>query len=87
MTDEKVNEVMDLYGNRLTTYAESRPKNVDHLLSMIPTIRGFIAEGRREKAMRWLGFMQGVLWAEGIYTLHELMDHNRPNNSEFDESA
>jgi hypothetical protein len=31
-----------------------------------------------EKFMRWLGFMQGVLWAEGLYTIEQLKDHNRP---------
>jgi len=27
---------------------------------------------------RWLGFIQGVLWASKAYTLAELKDHNRP---------
>ena len=30
-----------------------------------------------EKAMRWLGFIQGVLWICGIYTIDEMREHNR----------
>lgn len=29
------------------------------------------------KLNRWLGFMQGVLWAHGIYSLDDLRTHNR----------
>ena len=29
-----------------------------------------------EKVMRWLGFMQGVLWFSGNFTLNELREHN-----------
>ena len=31
----------------------------------------------REKAMRWLGFIQGVLFAKGVYTVDEMREHNR----------
>ena len=30
-----------------------------------------------EKAMRWLGFIQGVLFAKGVYTIDEMREHNR----------
>ncbi len=30
-----------------------------------------------EKFQRWLGFMQGVFWVEGVFTLDEMRDHNR----------
>lgn len=30
-----------------------------------------------EKLMRWLGFLQAILWGVGIFTLNELKDHNR----------
>ena len=30
-----------------------------------------------EKANHWLGFIQGVLWLHGDYTLDQLQDHNR----------
>jgi len=31
-----------------------------------------------EKAMRWLGFLQGVLWSRGFYSLNDLKNHSRP---------
>ena len=29
------------------------------------------------KLMRWLGFLQGALWAAGFYTVEELKEHSR----------
>lgn len=50
-----------------------------HLLYMCNQINEFIAEDRREKAMRWLGFVQGALWQAGVFTIDELKNHNRPD--------
>jgi hypothetical protein len=33
----------------------------------------------RNKAMRWLCFIQGVLWIQGMFTINEMKDHNRPH--------
>lgn len=30
-----------------------------------------------EKAMRWLGFVQGVLWAMGQFSINQMRDQNR----------
>ena len=30
-----------------------------------------------EKANRWLGFIQGVLFTKGVYTIDEMREHNR----------
>jgi hypothetical protein len=30
-----------------------------------------------EKAMRWLGFIQGVLWSTGVKTIDEMREDNR----------
>ena len=54
---------------------------LNHLLNMVSLIQQFIGSERTEKAMRWLGFMQGALWVLGFYTLEELMDHNRPDDA------
>ncbi len=48
-----------------------------HLHGMIDEIRGFVRDNRLE-AFRWLGFMQGALWCQGIYILDELKNNNRP---------
>lgn len=29
------------------------------------------------KFNRWLGFVQGCFWVQGIYTLNQMRDHNR----------
>lgn len=35
------------------------------------------ASFRREKAMRWLGHVQGILSEHGVYTIDQMADHNR----------
>lgn len=55
--------------------AEEMP-SPDH--STLRTIRDrFPDDGSENKAMRWLGFCQGVLLATGVFTLDELKDHSR----------
>lgn len=56
---------------------------VGHLLWMCQTIPLFLQEGRREKAMRWLGFLQGVCWVERIRTIEELKRDNMPEDSDL----
>ena len=68
MLDEKILEVIN-------KYEHLHPECV----RMMPKIRQFLVEGRREKAFRWLGFMQGVLYMAGQFTIEELANHNRPN--------
>lgn len=29
------------------------------------------------RMFRWLGFLQGVLWMHGVYTIDEMREHNR----------
>jgi len=53
-----------------------------HLHSMLDQMEPFLREGRNEKFHRWLGFIQGVLWAENRFTLHELKNHNRPEEKD-----
>ena len=36
---------------------------------------------RREKFMRWLGFVQGVFWCRSVYTIEEMKQHNRPSEA------
>lgn len=37
----------------------------------------FPDDGSTDKAMRWLGWVQGVMQACGVFTLEELKDHSR----------
>lgn len=40
---------------------------------------------QREKFMRWLGYMQGVLSCNGVYTIDEMRRHNMPTGEDFRE--
>jgi hypothetical protein len=33
-------------------------------------------DGSEQKAMRWLGFVQGVAYARGLFTLEEIKEHS-----------
>jgi hypothetical protein len=48
-----------------------------HLLHVAGRIEEFINQGDIEKAMRWLGFLQGSLWVLGIQTIDQMRDANR----------
>jgi hypothetical protein len=50
-------------GSRITT--------LQHLLWMSLEGEKLVDQGRIEKAMRWLGWLQGVLWADGYMGLEE----------------
>ena len=49
-----------------------------HVAYMCSEILKMCDEGRTEKVMRWLGFMQGVLWGIGVYPLSALKEQNTP---------
>ena len=42
-----------------------------------------VKEGDLGKAMRWLSFIQGVLWMLGISSIDDLRKTNAPEGSEF----
>jgi hypothetical protein len=44
---------------------------------MCTEIQKALDAGDRERAMRWFGFTQGVLWAHGVYAVNELREQNR----------
>jgi hypothetical protein len=58
---------------------ENKP-TTPHLLFMCEEIPKLIDNGKIEKAMRWLGFIQGVLCEKDFYTIDQLKDHNRTND-------
>ena len=88
MDDEKNFEVIDRYrllleelgAKRIEVnydkFLPSREESLNHLLLMLPKMEAFIIEGRRGKFFRWLGFIQGVLWILGFFSLNDLRDHN-----------
>ena len=86
MTKEQVLQVVSKYRTYLRQSGDD-PEQVDHdlaptrgealrhLLFMCDHIEKMVDEDI-EKAMRWLGFMQGALWSQAIFTLSDLREHN-----------
>ncbi len=91
MTDEQVKQVVVAYQARLskegyqpvqidfnrTTSDFPRSRQLEHVAWMCSEIQRALDAGEREQAMRWLGFTQGVLWAQGVYAVNELREQNR----------
>jgi hypothetical protein len=49
-----------------------------HLSWMGEQVAAYLAMNRRDKALRWLGFMQGAAWAYGYVSINDLKEHNAP---------
>ena len=80
MTKKQVKSVCKIYNKKLSTFKPVRKKNevdAQHIRFMTEEIPRILDEGKIEKAMRWLGFMQGYLVSLGIYTLEEVKEHNK----------
>lgn len=52
-------------------------KNAQYMAGRIKQLTG---SGDLEKANRWLGFLQGIMWTQNIYTINEMRNQNRPEN-------
>lgn len=84
MLTAKCTAILTMYAKKLAKEEEhypdqGLPRALRHVETMIPKAIDFFQHNRREKGFRWLGFIQGVLWTEGIYTIKEMKDHNRPD--------
>ena len=90
MKVDKVKRVINYYESTLTKLG-FRPEeanynnklilpsvHMNHILSMLPKMKLFLKENRVEKTMRWLGFVQGVLYSQGLYSIDNLRHHNMP---------
>jgi hypothetical protein len=90
MTPERVLETVVLYEKRFLDHGvkplccrepDGDPcvptRNIRHVAWMLSEIRTQVEAHEVEKAMRWLGFVQGALWSYGWYGLDEIRDHNR----------
>lgn len=56
-----------------------------HLRWCLVNISEFMDRGKTEKAMRWLGFVQGALWMTGLASVDELKDMNKPEPKYYQE--
>jgi hypothetical protein len=91
VTDDQVKQVVQAYQERLaregyrphqidfdrTTAGFPRSRQLEHVAWMCAEVERAIGAGERERAMRWLGFTQGVLWAQGVYAVNEMKEQNR----------
>ena len=50
---------------------------VAHYKFMCVEIPRLMEAGTVDKAMRWLGFLQGVMWRRNLFTLNELKEQSR----------
>jgi hypothetical protein len=53
-------------------------KAFEHCLWMCYEIERQVRAGERDKAMRWVCFIQGVLWVSGLLSIDSMRDDNRP---------
>ncbi len=81
MKNEKILGVCGFYRNDLKNWEGILDFNpiYNHVIYMLDRIPEFIEDGRKEKANRWLGFIQGALWAQDVYTIEEMKGHNKPD--------
>ncbi|HUC88977.1 MAG TPA: hypothetical protein VMR49_03025 [Candidatus Paceibacterota bacterium] len=88
MAKIKVQGVIDLYrlkfeelGIKREDYPhgkllDTEEKGLEHCYGMLEEMEKFMEENRMDKVFRWLGFIQGVLWSQKIYTIADLKKHN-----------
>jgi len=55
----------------------TREAALRHLLWMCSQVKLFVETREIEKAMRWLGFMQGTFWMAGVKSIDAMRDDNR----------
>jgi len=67
---------MSDYESGLRHFSQRR-SSLNHALWMAETARNFAASGRLEKAFRWFGFVEGVLWKEGALSIRDLREMGR----------
>lgn len=88
MSDEKIREAFErchaivrfnaaLAPERNTEALPGTPASYKHLLWLTLNGPKLLDEGRRDKAQRWLGFVQGALWWARLASIEELKAMNR----------
>jgi hypothetical protein len=94
MDNEKVNEALAACRQQACVYtswkilpkrcqdAISLRERLGHVLWMIEEATSWPAE-RLEKKFRWLGFVQGVLWACDVASVEDAKRMNMPKDEEF----
>ncbi|PIS41022.1 MAG: hypothetical protein COT26_00225 [Candidatus Kerfeldbacteria bacterium CG08_land_8_20_14_0_20_43_14] len=88
MTGEKLLEIISLYDKILAPYPAKQLERYDvfpetdeeflaHLRWMLGEMRERALNGKLKKALRWLGFIQGVLAGKALRTIAQLREDSR----------
>ncbi len=87
MSPEKILEVVSVYEAIFAQLPKQQLAQYDafptshellcHLHWMCGEMRGFVEQGKIDKAFRWLGFIQGVLAAKELRTVDQLREDSR----------
>jgi len=96
MTNQKLAEALLFHASQIVAIAPGIEPRRDieapraeergqlaHVLWMCDEAVTFIADGKIDKAMRWLGFIQGALWVMGVSTIEESKRANMPQGEEY----
>lgn len=79
MLKNDILKIVDFYKNLLLDSgykSKQNGKELEHVLYMIEKIETL----ELDKAFRWLGFIQGILYCKGIFTIEELKKHSSKHN-------
>jgi len=66
-------EFFDKYRKKIENRKDWDSNHIREMMNIIPS---FPPE-KVEKAMRWVGFIQGWFWSKELFTIDEMKDHNR----------
>jgi len=91
MTGEKIIELGVFYHTQLYEMGITGSRQANRHKKPLPKEEGLsharwmslrmielVDQGRIEKAFRWLGHIQGLLVAYGVYSINEVKEHSRP---------
>lgn len=89
MDNAKVLEVVAQYARDLDALGAVPVRNHDvpnanHLRWMCSEIPGMLLHDRTDKAMRWLGFLQGAMWWAALRSVEDMKRDNKPADEAFD---
>lgn len=94
MNKERMHAALERYGkmleargntpvreNRAVEGRDPRERQLDHCLWMITNLKDH--KDSETGQNRWFGFIQGILWTVGVYTIDEMRGHNAPPGTEL----
>jgi hypothetical protein len=88
---ELAKKLIELYDEKISILSKRFPTDkqfhhtkcylgeaLGHVKWMLNVLSYSAKDWNPTKAHRWIGFIQGVLWASGRYTIDELREHVNP---------